>query len=81
MVAVRSCIGCGVRVSRSELLRVVERDGHVVIDEKAVLSGRGAWVHPDRACIERTIARGGFPRALRVSGRLDTSELENRLEK
>ena len=80
MNPIRSCVGCGVRASRSELLRVIERDGHVIIDENASLSGRGAWLHDTRSCIERAIARGGFPRALRVKGKLDTVELENRLE-
>ncbi|WP_369808060.1 YlxR family protein [Leucobacter chinensis] len=80
MEAIRSCVGCGVRASRGSLLRVVERNGRVVIDEGACLPGRGAWLHRSRACIERAMTRGGFPRALRVSVKLDTAELENRLE-
>lgn len=80
MEAIRSCVGCGVRASRGSLLRVVERQGRVVIDESASLTGRGAWLHHTPTCIEQAIARGGFPRALRVSGKLDTAELENRLE-
>jgi len=59
---------------------VVERDGQVIIDEKASLSGRGAWLHQTETCVERAIARGNFPRALRVKRKLDTSQLENRLE-
>lgn len=80
MVAIRLCVGCGVRSPQHEMLRVVHRDGQVVVDNQRNLSGRGAWLHHDPACIERAIKRGKFSWALRVSGQLDTSPLENRLE-
>lgn len=81
MVTIRLCVGCGVRVSRQKLIRVVRRDDQVILDEEASLPGRGAWLHPDQICIEQAIARGVFPRALRVPEKLGTAELENRLEK
>jgi predicted RNA-binding protein YlxR (DUF448 family) len=63
------------------LLRVVKREGRLVIDERAVLPGRGAWVHPATECLKQAVARGSFVRALKASGPLDVSPLENRLEK
>ncbi|WP_336631705.1 MULTISPECIES: YlxR family protein [unclassified Microbacterium] len=72
MEPVRTCVGCRVRAPRSALLRVAERDGVLVADEKAVLPGRGAWVHDTDACVDLAIRRRAFGRALRVSGPLDT---------
>jgi predicted RNA-binding protein YlxR (DUF448 family) len=71
MEDVRTCIGCRLRAERSELIRVVARDGVVVPDPSAQLPGRGAWVHPDGLCIGTAISRRAFARALRVEGTLN----------
>ena len=79
MEAVRTCVGCRTRASRSALLRVVAVDSHLVSDERASMPGRGAWVHPTRECVDAAIRRRAFLRALRVSGSLDTQTFENRI--
>jgi len=71
MEPVRTCVGCRARAPRSSLLRVVARNGVLVADEKAVLPGRGAWVHDTDACVETATRRRAFGRALRVSSPLD----------
>jgi len=69
---VRTCVGCRVRADRSVLLRVVasENDGvwFVVPDPRRRLKGRGAWLHPDPACLDLAERRRVFARALRLSG-------------
>ncbi|PZU47907.1 MAG: DUF448 domain-containing protein [Microbacterium sp.] len=77
MEPVRTCVGCRARAPRSALLRVVARDGELVADEKAVLTGRGAWVHDTDACVDLAIRRRAFGRALRVSGPLDTQTFQH----
>ena len=72
MEPVRTCVGCRARAPRSALLRVVARDGVLVADEKAVLPGRGAWVHDTDECVATALRRRAFGRALRESGSLDT---------
>ncbi|WP_232211832.1 YlxR family protein [Saccharomonospora halophila] len=47
---------------------MVAADGHVVVDERRRLPGRGAWLHPDRGCLGRAERRRAFPRALRAKG-------------
>ncbi|WP_221585716.1 YlxR family protein [Microbacterium sp. G2-8] len=79
MDAVRTCVGCRTRASRTALLRIVAIESHLVIDERASMPGRGAWVHPTRTCLELALQRRAFVRALRVSGPLDTQTLEERL--
>lgn len=73
-VAERTCVGCNGTGDASELIRVVAApmapgettrseqaasDGvHVLIDLVGKLPGRGAWVHPQPACLARACSRG-----------------------
>ncbi len=61
----RTCVGCRGRGSRSVLVRVASVDGHAVVDERRVLPGRGAWLHPDPQCLSQALRRKAFGRALR----------------
>jgi uncharacterized protein len=76
---VRTCVGCRARASRSVLLRVVAvegGDGQVVVpDPRHRLAGRGAWLHPDPACLDLAERRRVFPRALRRAGPFDLAAL------
>jgi uncharacterized protein len=67
------------RAPRSALLRVVSQNGILIIDERAVLPGRGAWMHPTQECMEAALRRRAFGRALRVSTPVDTQTIEKRL--
>jgi predicted RNA-binding protein YlxR (DUF448 family) len=51
------------------------RDGVVIPDPSATMSGRGAWVHPTAECIEASIKRKAIGRALRSNVSLDTRQL------
>ncbi len=62
----RTCIGCRGRAPKANLVRVVRRpDGAVAVDPTSRAPGRGAYVHPDRACLALAVKRGAFARALR----------------
>jgi hypothetical protein len=54
---------------------VVVRDGVLAPDPRRVLPGRGAHLHPSADCLALAVRRKAFPRALRVSGPLDATEL------
>ncbi|HXR44704.1 MAG TPA: YlxR family protein [Pseudolysinimonas sp.] len=75
MEPVRTCLGCRQRAPRSSLVRVVARDGRVVVDTTARLPGRGAWLHPSRECAATALQRKAFGRALRADGALDASDV------
>jgi predicted RNA-binding protein YlxR (DUF448 family) len=69
-------VGCRTTGSRSDLLRVVTGpDGPegpvLVVDTRRSMPGRGAWLHPDRRCLELAERRRAFPRALRQRGPVD----------
>ncbi|WP_427871171.1 YlxR family protein [Leucobacter luti] len=80
MDAVRTCVACRTRASRADLLRIVLHGDRLVVDDRAILPGRGAWVHPTARCLDLAVSRRAFLRALKVSGKPDTSPLENRLK-
>lgn len=74
----RSCAGCRTRDTNAALLRIAhfpDADGPVLVpDLSHRLGGRGAWVHPRKACVASAL-RGGFARALKCSVRVDAAEL------
>ena len=78
----RTCVGCRKRELAVELLRVVAVDGNgeqaVTVDSARKLPGRGAWLHPELACLDAAIRRRAFVRALRITGSPDiTAVLEH----
>ncbi|GGT31201.1 YlxR family protein [Nonomuraea spiralis] len=76
----RTCVGCRVRTAKSELLRLVLIEDHLVPDLRGRLSGRGASLHPSLSCLELAERRRAFPRAFRVPGPLDVSHVRAHLE-
>jgi len=72
---VRTCIGCGERAAKSDLLRVVAAEGEIVPDVTLRLPGRGAYLHRSLACLERAERRKAFPRALRQAAALPAGKV------
>ncbi|GAA1224327.1 hypothetical protein GCM10009676_02280 [Prauserella halophila] len=60
---------------------MVVAGGELVVDERRRLPGRGAWMHRSPACLAKAERKRVFPRALRVSGPLDTSGVRNVVER
>ncbi|MFC7022557.1 YlxR family protein [Promicromonospora thailandica] len=86
---VRTCVGCRERDQRSALLRLVPDPSmhgdavagpqRIVVDVRACLPGRGAWVHPEPRCLELAERRRAVSRALRVDGPVDLGEVRAHL--
>jgi len=67
MISERTCVGCRERGDKRDLIRVVRSPtGDGEADPSGTSSGRGAYVHPDQACIAAALDRGGVARGLRV---------------
>jgi predicted RNA-binding protein YlxR (DUF448 family) len=66
---VRTCIVCGKKRSREELVRLVLKGEDVVIDKKKIMPGRGAYVCRITGCLEMAEQndRGCLSRAFRSS--------------
>ena len=85
---IRTCIGCRQRSAATELLRVTADSASqpvspVVIrpDPRRLAQGRGAWLHPDLACVTLAERRRAFGRALRVPGMVDPAPVREYIEK
>ena len=79
MEPVRTCIGTRARAPRSALVRVVARNGRLVVDPTATLPGRGAWLTPSIDAFESAVKRKAFRRALRLDSEPDVDELRDHL--
>lgn len=79
----RTCIGCRGKGGRSVLLRITTVDDgtSLVLDSRKVMPGRGAWLHPDRQCLEKASTRRAWQRALRRRSALETDVLHEQIER
>ena len=66
-VPTRSCTGCNTRDAQSRLLRFALVDGRLIWDGGRLLPGRGAYLHPERTCLDRFVSRKPFLRSLRAT--------------
>jgi predicted RNA-binding protein YlxR (DUF448 family) len=63
----RTCLGCRRVRPRGELVRLVSGgDGRVRVDPRGRAAGRGAYVCPDAACVERGLERGRLRHAFKT---------------
>lgn len=74
-VPLRTCVGCRQASPAAALVRFATVDGRVVCDPQRRAPGRGAWLHPDPACLERAVERRGFDRALHRAVTATTDDL------
>jgi hypothetical protein len=81
---IRSCVVCRQTSDKRELLRVVrlpERDGGlVVVDPTGKRAGRGSYVCPETACIEKAMKGKRFERSLAVQAGLVQQDLYEQLK-
>ncbi len=61
----RQCVACGRVRAKRDLVRVVRTpDGGVRVDATGKVSGRGAYVCPDTACVDQAVRSGRLAGAL-----------------
>ncbi|HLH67726.1 MAG TPA: YlxR family protein [Candidatus Dormibacteraeota bacterium] len=64
---VRTCVGCRGEAPKRGLVRLVRRpDGVIELDPTRRAPGRGAYLHPDLACVEMARRRRALERSLRA---------------
>ena len=75
----RQCMGCRERKEKRQLIRVVRKtDGTVSLDFSGKVSGRGAYLCPDPACLSKAQKAKSLERSLEVP---IPEEVYNRLAK
>ena len=64
-IPMRKCMGGQEMKNKKELIRVVRTpEGEIVIDRTGKRSGRGAYICPQSACLEKAIRQKALERAL-----------------
>ncbi|MBR4288661.1 MAG: YlxR family protein [Clostridia bacterium] len=67
-VPLRRCAGCNEQKSKKEFVRVVRTpEGNIILDETGKANGRGVYLCPSKACLQK--AR----KAKRLERNLDTA--------
>lgn len=62
----RTCVGCGQLRPKAALVKLLRRaDGRVFVDRAGTAPGRGAYVCPERKCVDGALKRGRLARAFR----------------
>ena len=75
----RQCMGCRERKMKKELIRVVRTpEGAVCLDFSGKLNGRGSYLCPDLACLQKARKAKSLERSLEVP---IPEEVYDRLEK
>jgi len=69
---IRTCVGCGQRDSKANLVRLVRAAAGLALAPTA--SGRGAYLHVEPACWEAFLRRRGPIRSLRQSATREERE-------
>lgn len=64
----RTCVACRVVAERSEFVRLMTGpDGSIAVDPSGTAGSRGAWIHPNRKCLEIAAKRHAVERSLKIA--------------
>lgn len=74
MNPVRTCLGCRNRNDKAQLIRLVARDGTIVVDPRQTFPGRGAYLHRQPECWTNALRKRVLTRKLPVV-EVDTERL------
>lgn len=62
----RTCIGCGLKKDKKELVRIVRTpEGALQLDPTGRMNGRGAYVCRDTACLDKALKKKALQRSLK----------------
>jgi predicted RNA-binding protein YlxR (DUF448 family) len=78
MEPIRTCIGCGRKLSKSALLRIGRtKDGKI---EVGIREGRGAYICYNEECIKKAFKGDRLAKALKMKGEIPPSILQRLLK-
>jgi predicted RNA-binding protein YlxR (DUF448 family) len=63
----RTCVACHTVRPKRELVRIVRSPaGELTVDLRGKAPGRGAYLDPDQACLDRGLREGALAKALEI---------------
>lgn len=64
----RTCMGCQAKKDKHELVRIVRSpEGEISVDMTGKKAGRGAYICPEQACLEKVMKSRRLERVLETS--------------
>ena len=73
---VRQCVACREKREKNQLVRVVRSpDGVIAVDARGKMAGRGAYLCPSQACLDKAVKSRALQRALECEIPQETLEL------
>lgn len=66
-IPMRMCVACREMRAKKDLMRVVRTEDGLKLDRTGKLSGRGAYLCRDAACMEKAVRTRALERALEAS--------------
>ena len=66
-IPLRTCVSCGLKTAKRELLRIVSSpDGKVAVDRGGKLNGRGAYLCIECRAVPESLRRGRLEHSLKT---------------
>lgn len=66
-IPIRTCIGCGEKKPKRELIRIVRQDDKIIIDTTGKASGRGAYICVSLDCLNKALNKSKLSYALKCT--------------
>lgn len=67
-IPLRMCLGCRENKNKRELIRIVRTPtGEIELDETGKKAGRGAYICPSAACLQKAVKSRGLEKSLRLA--------------
>ena len=67
-IPMRQCVGCREMEPKRKLIRVIRTsEDEILIDATGKKNGRGAYICPNRECLEKAVKNKGLERSLKIS--------------
>ena len=67
-IPMRQCVGCLEMKPKRKLIRVIRTsEDEILIDATGKKNGRGAYICPNRECLEKAVKNKGLERSLKIS--------------
>ena len=61
----RTCIGCRMTKDKKDLIRIVRTpEGEILPDGSGKMNGRGAYICPDTACLQKALSGRSLAKSL-----------------
>ncbi len=67
-IPMRQCVGCREMKPKRELIRIIRTsEDEILVDATSKKNGRGAYICPNRECLDKAVKSKGLERSLKIA--------------